>query len=111
MHTASVAIHPGEKQTHTPSDSDEEWVGETPDRADEEEGKKTHRVWLMREGLLLWDYISPSMTGQICTSLEWSQKQPRFYYLKDHHENFLEQLIMTFNCETEAEAESVRLFP
>lgn len=53
MHTASVAIHPGEKQTHTPSDSDEEGVGETPDQADEEEGERTHTVWLMREGLLL----------------------------------------------------------
>lgn len=91
MHTASVAIHPGEKQTHTPSDSDEEGVGETPDRADEEEGERTHTVWLMREGLLLWDYISPSMTGQICTSLKWSQKQPRFYNLKDHRGNFSEQ--------------------
>lgn len=29
--TASVTIHPRGKQTHSPSDSDEEGVGETPD--------------------------------------------------------------------------------
>lgn len=29
--TASVTIHPREKHTHSPSDSDEEGAGETPD--------------------------------------------------------------------------------
>lgn len=42
--TASVAIHPREKQTHTPSDSDEEGVGETPDWADEEGRESNHRL-------------------------------------------------------------------
>ena len=52
--TASVAIHPREKQTHTPSDSDEEGVGETPDWADEAGRGTSHSL----------------ATGSVCYSLQ-----------------------------------------
>lgn len=47
---ASVAIHPREKQTHTPSDSDEVGVRETPDWADQEGSENSHS--LADEGLV-----------------------------------------------------------